>query len=86
MDAVELAERRVARGHPHRRQAARPARWRSGRSGGSSGTSRFVTAVHADGSFDVAEYNRPGGVKFGFDRRTRVSPNDVTFVYVPRRS
>lgn len=46
----------------------------------------FVTAVHADDSFDVAEYNRPGGVKFGFDRRTRVSPDDVTFVYVPRQS
>ena len=46
----------------------------------------FVTAVHADGSFDAAEYNRPGGVKFGFDRRARVSPNEVTFLYVPRLS
>lgn len=45
----------------------------------------FVTAVHGDGTFDVAEYNRPGGVRFGFDRRTAVDPDDVTFVYVPRR-
>ena len=53
---------------------------------GSFGHVAFVTAVRADGDFDVAEYNRPGGVKFGFDRRTRISPNDVTFLYVPRRS
>ena len=53
---------------------------------GKFGHLALVTAVHADGSFDVAEYNRPSGVKFGFDRRTRVSPNDVTFLYVPRRS
>ena len=46
----------------------------------------LVTAVRGDGDFDVAEYNRPGGVKFGFDRRVRVSADDVTFVYVPRRS
>jgi surface antigen len=45
----------------------------------------FVTAVHDDGDFDVAEYNLPGGVKFGFDRRTRVSPGGVTFLYVPAR-
>jgi surface antigen len=44
-----------------------------------------VTAVHGDETFDVAEYNRPGRrPKFGFDRRTGVSPRGVTFVYVPR--
>ena len=46
----------------------------------------LVTAVHGDGDFDVAEYNLPGRVKFGFDRRLWVSADDVTFVYVPRRS
>jgi surface antigen len=45
----------------------------------------FVTAVHADGTFDVAEYNRPGGVRFGFDRRYGVSTRGAVFVYVPRR-
>lgn len=45
----------------------------------------FVTAVHADGTFDVAEYNLPGGVRFGFDRRTGVRVDDVVFLYVPRR-
>jgi peptidoglycan DL-endopeptidase CwlO len=46
-----------------------------------------VTAVHANGSFDVAEYNLPGaGPDFVFDRRTAVSPRGVTFVYVPHRS
>jgi hypothetical protein len=34
----------------------------------------------------VAEYNLPGRrPKFGFDRRTSVSPRGVTFVYVPPR-
>ena len=46
-----------------------------------------VTAVHANGSFDVAEYNLPGSrPTFAFDRRRSVSPHGVTFVYVPRRS
>jgi surface antigen len=45
----------------------------------------FVTAVHPDGTFDVAEYNRPGGVRFGFDRRFDVRREDVVFVYPPRR-
>jgi surface antigen len=45
----------------------------------------FVTAVHANGSFDVAEYNRPGGVRFAFDTRAHVSPDDVVFIYVSRR-
>ena len=45
----------------------------------------FVTRVEADGRFDVAEYNAPGGVKFGFDKRRSVSPRGVVFVYVPKR-
>jgi surface antigen len=45
----------------------------------------LVTRVHPDGTFDVAEYNTPGGVRFGFDKRTHVSRRGVTFVYVPRR-
>lgn len=46
----------------------------------------LVTAARADGTFDVAEYNRPGGVRFGFDRRSAVSPAGVRFVVVPRGS
>lgn len=46
----------------------------------------FVTAVHADGTFDVAEYNTPHHVRFGFDVRRRVVVDDVRFVYVPRSS
>ncbi len=45
----------------------------------------FVTAVHANGTFDVVEYNRPGGVRFGFDRRAGGASDDVVFLYVPRR-
>jgi len=45
----------------------------------------FVTHVRADGTFDVAEYNEPDRVRFGFDKRTGVSRRGVTFVYVPRR-
>ncbi|MHB8470950.1 MAG: CHAP domain-containing protein [Gaiellaceae bacterium] len=54
---------------------------------GKRGHVAFVTAVDpADGSFSVAEYNRPHGVRFGFDRRTGISPaGDVSFIYVPRR-
>jgi surface antigen len=52
---------------------------------GTFGHVGFVTAIHRDGTFDVAEYNRPGGVRFGFDRRVRVSADDVSFIYVPRR-
>ena len=52
---------------------------------GKFGHVAFVTAVHADGSFDVAEYNLPEGVEFGFDRRSGVSPVGVTFLYVSRR-
>ena len=53
---------------------------------GKFGHLAVVTGVHGDGTFDVAEYNLPGRhPKFGFDRRTSVSPRGVTFVYVPRR-
>jgi peptidoglycan DL-endopeptidase CwlO len=45
----------------------------------------FVTQVHPDGTFDVAEYNTPGGVRYGFDTRQGVSRRGVVFVYVPRR-
>lgn len=45
----------------------------------------LVTRVDPDGRFDVAEYNEPGGVRYGFDKRRRVSRRGVTFVYVPRR-
>jgi surface antigen len=45
----------------------------------------FVTAVHADETFDVAEYNLPGGRRFGFDTRRRLGTRGVDFVYVPRR-
>lgn len=53
---------------------------------GKFGHLAFVTAVHGDGTFDVAEYNRPGGVRFGFDTRVGVRGDDVTFLYVPRRA
>jgi surface antigen len=43
----------------------------------------FVTAVHPDGTFDVAEYNLLR--RFRFDARYRVSPVGATFLYVPRR-
>lgn len=52
---------------------------------GKFGHLAFVTAVRPGGDFDVAEYNRPGGVKFAFDRRSGVSPEDVVFLYVPLR-
>jgi surface antigen len=53
---------------------------------GKLGHVAIVTAAHADGTFDVAEYNPPGGrPRFAFDRRTRVDADDVTFLYVPRR-
>jgi surface antigen len=44
----------------------------------------LVTRVLPDGRFDVAEYNEPGGVRYGFDKRRGVSRRGVTFVYVPR--
>lgn len=44
----------------------------------------FVTAVHRDGTFDVAEYNLLR--RFRFDARYRVAPTGVSFVYVPLRT
>jgi surface antigen len=53
---------------------------------GNRGHLAFVLAVHPGGRFDVAEYNTPGHVRFGFDRRTDVKPgDDILFLYVPRR-
>ena len=46
----------------------------------------YVTDVHSDGTFDVAEYNlgpRFGVPKFTFDRRYGLTPHGVVFVYVP---
>jgi surface antigen len=43
----------------------------------------YVTAVRADGTFDVAEYNLRR--RFAFDARSHVASSGVTFVYVPRR-
>lgn len=45
----------------------------------------LVTRVRPDGRFDVVEYNEPGGVRYGFDKRPDVSRRGVTFVYVPPR-
>jgi len=54
---------------------------------GKRGHVAFVTAVHPGGRFDVAEYNTPGHVRFGFDRRIDVRPSDdIVYLYVPRRS
>ena len=44
----------------------------------------YVMAVHADGHFDIAEYNLRR--QFLFDARYDVSPAGVTFIYVPRRA
>ena len=43
----------------------------------------FVTAVHPDGTFDVAEYNLRR--RYRFDARYRVAPAGATFIYVPLR-
>lgn len=47
----------------------------------------YVTAVHNDGTFDVAEYNlgrRFGFPPYTFDRRTDIDPDaSVVFIYVP---
>jgi surface antigen len=54
---------------------------------GKRGHVAFVVAVHAGGRFDVAEYNTPGHVRFGFDRRIDVRQNEhIVYLYVPRRS
>lgn len=44
----------------------------------------LVTRVRPGGRFDVAEYNEPGGVRYGFDKRHGVSRRGAVFVYVPR--
>jgi len=49
----------------------------------------YVTAVHPDGTFDVAEYNlgpRYGRAPYTFDRRSGLDSRGVTFIYVPRRA
>jgi surface antigen len=48
----------------------------------------YVTAVHANGTVDVAEYNFPElgpGQTFVFDTRTFVSTSAAVFIHVPRR-
>jgi len=47
----------------------------------------YVTGLHDDGTFDVAEYNRPGdrSNRFRFDIRTRVEREDASFIDVPER-
>ena len=45
----------------------------------------LVTAVDSDGTFEVAEYNLPGGLRFRFDRRSGVHAGRVSFIYVTRR-
>ena len=44
----------------------------------------FVTAVNGDGTFDVAEYNRPDGRAYRYDNRSSVSGRGASFIYVPR--
>ena len=47
----------------------------------------YVTAAHADGTIDVAEYNLPGlngSETFGFDTRADVRPSGAVFIHVPR--
>jgi len=48
----------------------------------------YVTRVHSDESFDVAEYNLPGARahRFQFDLRRSVAPGGAVFIYVPERS
>jgi surface antigen len=49
----------------------------------------YVTAVHANRTIDVAEYNFPGARgadTFGFETRSFVRPGDAIFIHVPRRS
>lgn len=45
----------------------------------------YVTRVHADGTFDVAEYNLPGRPRFRFDVRRHVPARGATFIDVPER-
>ena len=48
----------------------------------------YVVAVHADGSFKVAEYNfgaHAGYAPFTFDLRDGVRQDGAEFIYVPKR-
>jgi len=47
----------------------------------------YVTGLHDDGTFDVAEYNRPGdrSNRFRFDIRTHVEREGASFIDVPER-
>jgi surface antigen len=53
--------------------------------GGHFGHVAYVTRVHGDGTFDVAEYNLPGDRRthFRFDERRDVSTHGATFIAVP---
>jgi surface antigen len=48
----------------------------------------YVTRLHDDGTFDVAEYNQPGdrSHRFRFDVRTHVARAGASFIDVPERS
>jgi surface antigen len=48
----------------------------------------YVTRLHRDGTFDVAEYNRPGdrSLHFRFDTRTHLAPAGAAFIDVPERA
>ena len=46
----------------------------------------YVTRLHDDGTFDVAEYNFPNAREhFRFDLRTHLDPDGASFIDVPRR-
>ena len=47
----------------------------------------YVTRLHDDGTFDVAEYNRPGdrSHRFRFDIRTHAKREGASFIDVPER-
>ncbi|HSC49335.1 MAG TPA: CHAP domain-containing protein [Gaiellaceae bacterium] len=47
----------------------------------------YVTRLHGDGTFDVAEYNFPGARQhFRFDRRTHLTRDGASFIDVPKRA
>jgi surface antigen len=47
----------------------------------------YVVAVHADGTFEVGEYNlaAKGYAPYTFDLRDAVRPDGAEFIYVPKR-
>jgi surface antigen len=47
----------------------------------------YVVAVHADGTFEVGEYNLPGKgyAPYTFDLRDEVRRGGAEFIYVPKR-